>query len=260
MKVATWNINECIGITCNLENQKTVEEINIKNIEEVVKKVNEYDFDVICFQEYPTYINKDESLTNELLSKTKLKYCETYDTYNSYLFKGGRVGVAIFSKYEIKDIFKTLFTNPHMVKHSSSGNTYYSFDKGIIKVVIKVVDEEFTIITGHAMAFAPFDKTEFDYPESYKPLEELIKNSKDSNLIVLGDFNTEKLFDLIPEIKNDVIDIVNSQTTKDYYENRGEVQMDYILINNKLSSNNKYKIDNFSDHYIIGANILKKQI
>ena len=88
MKVATWNVNECVGITCNLDNQKTVEAINIKNVEEIVKKVNEYDFDVICFQEYPTYINKDESLTNELLSKTKLKYCETYDTYNSYLLEG----------------------------------------------------------------------------------------------------------------------------------------------------------------------------
>ena len=25
MKVANWNINECVGITCNLDNQKTVE-------------------------------------------------------------------------------------------------------------------------------------------------------------------------------------------------------------------------------------------
>ena len=259
MKVATWNINECVGITTNLNNQKTVESIDIKNIEEIVEIVNEYDFDVICFQEYPTYINEKISLTNELLNKTKLKYCETYDTYDSYLFKGGRVGVALFSKYEINDIFKTLFINPHMIKHSSSGNTYYSFDKGIIKVVIKVVDEEFTIITGHAIAFAPFDKTEFDYPESYKPLEELIKKNKDNNLIVLGDFNTEKLFDLIPEINNDVVDIVNGPTTKDYYENRGEVQMDYILISNKLNSKEKYKIDNYSDHYLIGANILKKK-
>lgn len=46
---------------------------------------------------------------------------------------------------------------------------------------------------------------------------------------------------------------------KDYYENRGEIQMDYILINDKMSSNGKYKIDNFSDHYIIGANILKAE-
>lgn len=258
MKVATWNINECVGITCNLDNQKTAKTVNTKNIEEIVKKVNEYDFDVICFQEYPTFINEKESLTNELLSKTKLKYCETYDTYDSYLFKGGRAGVAIFSKYEMKATFKTLFVNPNMVKHSSNGNTYYSFDKGIIKAKINGPEGEVTIITGHAMAFAPFDKTEFDYPESYKPLEELIKASKDSNLIVLGDFNTEKLFDLIPKIKNDVHDIINSPTTKDYYENRGEVQMDYILINNKMKSEVKYKIDNFSDHFIIGADLQLK--
>ena len=33
MKIATWNINECVGITCDLDNQKTVDTINIKNIE-----------------------------------------------------------------------------------------------------------------------------------------------------------------------------------------------------------------------------------
>ena len=72
MKIATWNINECVGITCNLDNQRTVESIDIKNIEEIIEKVNEYDFDVVCFQEYPTYINEKESLTNELLSKLYL--------------------------------------------------------------------------------------------------------------------------------------------------------------------------------------------
>ena len=258
MKVATWNINECVGITCDLDNQKTVETLNTNNIEEIVKKVNEYDFDVICFQEYPTYINEKESLTNRLLAETKLKYCETFDTYDSYLFKGGRVGVAIFSKYEIKDSLKILFGNPHMVKHSSSGNTYYSFDKGIIKIVINTGEDDFTIITGHAMAFAPFGKTEFDYPESYKPLEDLIMDCKENNLIVMGDFNTEKPFELMPRINSKVRDVVNGPTTKDYYEKRGEVQMDYIMISDRLKEDAKYKIDNFSDHYIICAEILKK--
>ena len=255
MKVATWNINECVGITTNLDNQKTVETINSKNIIEIIEKINKYDFDVICFQEYPTYINENESLTNDIITKTKLKYYETFDTYDSYLFKGGRVGVAIFSKFEIIDSSKILFNNPNMIKQSSNGNIYHSFDKGIIKVKIGTEDNEFTIITGHAMAFAPFDKTEFDYPESYKPLEELIINCKEDKLIVMGDFNTEKLFELMPTIKVKVRDIINSPTTKDYYEGRGEVQMDYILINNNIKLDNKYKIDNFSDHYIIGANI-----
>ena len=257
MKVATWNINECVGITCNLNDQKTVDYININNINEVIEKINEHDFDLVCFQEYPTYINEETSLTNEIINKTKLKYCETYDTYDSYLFKGGRAGIAVFSRYEIKDCYRTLFGNPDMTKVSSSGVVYHSFDKAIIEINIEVDGTNFTIITGHAMAFAPFDKTEFDYPESYEPLERLILECSEDNLIAIGDFNTEKLFELIPSIKGKVIDIITGPTTKQDYENRGEVQMDYILINSKLSSNAKYKIDNFSDHYIIGADITK---
>ena len=57
MKVATWNINECVGITCNLNDQKTVDYININNINEVIEKINEHDFDLVCFQEYPTYMS-----------------------------------------------------------------------------------------------------------------------------------------------------------------------------------------------------------
>ena len=80
-------------------------------------------------------------------------------------------------------------------------------------------------------------------------------NCKEDKLIVIGDFNTEKLFKLIPSIEVKVKDIINSPTTKDYYEGRGEVQMDYTLINDNIKFENKFKIDNFSDHYIIGANI-----
>ena len=34
--------------------------------------------------------------------------------------------------------------------------------------------------------------------------------------------------------------------------------MDYIMISNSLVFDEKYKIDNFSDYYIIGANIKNK--
>ena len=251
MKFATWNINECVGITCNLDNQKTTDKININNIEEIINKINEYDFDIICFQEYPTYVDGKISLTDRILNETKLNYYAEKDTYDSYLFSGGRVGVAVFSKYKIIDTYYSLFDNPHMVKKSSSGNTYYSFDKGIIRATINKDSTNYTIITGHAVAFAPFDKTEFDYPESYKPLEELIISNSDGNLIVLGDFNTEKLFQIIPEIEGVVKDTINVPTTKDYYEKRGEVHMDYIMINKNMKCTNNYKIDNFSDHYIM---------
>lgn len=69
---------------------------------------------------------------------------------------------------------------------------------------------------------ASFDKTEFDHRESYKPLEEIINNSKNDNLVAIGDFNTEKLYNIIQKIK----------------------------------CNSTCKIDNFSDHYIMCSELL----
>lgn len=259
MKIATRNINECVGITTNLDNQETIDIINTKNIEEIITKINEYDFDIVCFQEYPTYINKNISLTQELSDKTNLKYHIEHDTYDSFLFNDGKVWISIFSKYKIRNSHKTLFINPNITKKSLNGEIYHSYNKWIIKIEIELDDENYTIISGHAIAFAPFGKNEFDYPESYKPLEDLIKENTDKNLIVLGDFNTENLFEVIPDINDKVHDIIKQPTTKSYYENRGEKQMDYILINDKLEESNIYKIDNFSDHYLIGAEISKKK-
>ena len=79
MKIATRNINECVGITTNLDNQETVDIINTKNIDEIIDKINEYDFDVICLQEYPTYINEKILLTDtNLKTNTDLKLIFLY--------------------------------------------------------------------------------------------------------------------------------------------------------------------------------------
>ena len=131
------------------------------------------------------------------------------------------------------------------------------FDKAIIKIVVSVDDEDYAIITGHAIAFAPYGKTEFDYPESYKPLEELMMSSKEANIIALGDFNSEKIFEIMPSIASKFTDVVETATTKAYYEKTGEIQRDYILITGGLACDSKTKRDNYSDHYIICASISK---
>ena len=255
MRIATWNVNEFVGITTDLDNQKTIESINQTNINEMIYIINGNDFDVVCFQEYPAYVDGAEIISKMITKQTYLNYYCTHSTYDSYLFNGGRVGVAIFSKYAISNKELALFGNPDMTKTSLSGVTYHSFDKGIIKATIEMQDKEYTIVTGHAMAFAPFGKTEFDYPESYKPLEDIIKKYSSGNLVVAGDFNTEKLFDLMPDLCDVVKDIINEPTTKEYYEKRGAVQMDYILVDKNKYVRNVFKIDNFSDHFVICAEI-----
>lgn len=255
MKIVTWNVNEFVGTTTDLSNQKTVETVNDANIGEMIRIINENDFDVVCFQEYPVYVDGAEKISEQIIEQTYLKHYCTHATYDSFLFSGGRVGVAIFSKYSTSNVELALFGNPDMTKMSSSGVLYHSVNKGIIKATIEIRGVSYTIINGHAMAFASFGKTEFDYPDSYKPLEEMINKYSDDSLIIVGDFNTERLFDVMPNLRGVVRDIIDEATTKDYYEKRGEVQMDYILISGNLRGTNNSKIDNFSDHYAICAEI-----
>ena len=91
--------------------------------------------------------------------------------------------------------------------------------------------------------------------KKWKPLEVIINDSKNDNLVIMGDFNTEKLYDIIPKINGIVKDTIVGPTTKDYYEKRGEVHMDYIMINQNVKCTNNYKIDNFSDHYIMCSEV-----
>ena len=83
----------------------------------------------------------------------------------------------------------------------------------------------------------------------------MVQKFSSENLVVAGDFNTGKLFDIMPNLNETMKDIVNEPTTKDYYEKRGAVQMDYILINKNLQSKQVSKIDNFSDRYAAYAEI-----
>lgn len=189
-----------------------------------------------------------------------MKHCTMHNTSDSFLFKGGSVGVAVFSKYDIVYEEKIYFDNPNLTKISKSGEVYKSFDKGIILSKIKINNKTISIITGHAIAFGPFGKEAEEYPQSYKPLSNLINkvNSSGEPLLACGDFNTENLFDLVPEIKGVVKDIIVGPTTPDIFENeihRNGNKLDYMLINNLIDCIDTNNIENLSDHYLCIANI-----
>lgn len=263
IRIATWNVSEGISASWNL-NDGIKEGSNYKETElinQIIEKINLYDLDVVCFQEFPVEIEGQALLGKHIINNTKLKYCSMHATSPSYLFKGGKVGVAIFSKDDIVSEEKTYFNNPKLIKKSKNGETYTSFNKGIISVKINFHGEFINIITGHAIAFAPFDKKAEDFPKSYKPLSNLIcKISNDNEaLIACGDFNTEFLFELIPEIENKVTDIIDGSTTPSVMEGKtykNGRKLDYILINDKCKKCEVLKIENLSDHYLCIANII----
>jgi len=250
LKVCTWNISEGIEGTCNLDSikEKELSESNLLN--SIIPVIKENDFDIVCFQEFPVDKDSIDVISNKIVENTELKYFILHPTCPSYLFKGGNVGVALFSKYPLSNINKLYFKNPNLEKVSKSGHIYHSFDKGIICASINIDGTIVSLVTGHAIAFLPFGCTEFDYPESYIPLEDIICEKYKSDLIVMGDFNTDKLYSLIPSIKGKVIDTVNYNTTYPYYENRGPIKVDYILISSNLKCSESYSIDSLSDHLV----------
>lgn len=257
-KIGTWNISEGVtaewNLTDGVTNNGTYVETDL--IKQITKKINESDVDIICFQEFPVEINNKELLKDKIYSETKLKYSVMYDTYPSFLFDGGKIGVCLFSKFPITYEEKHLFFNPDLTKVSKSGKINHSFDKGIILAKLELPEDELTIITGHAIRFRPFDKEAEDYPESYKPLSDLILNNISNKLIALGDFNTTDLFSLLPNIKDKVVDNVNGSTTIDNFESgKAGRKLDYILTTPNISVINVEKINNLSDHYLCVAEI-----
>ncbi|MDD3187089.1 MAG: endonuclease/exonuclease/phosphatase family protein [Bacilli bacterium] len=264
IKIATWNVSEGISASWNLSDG--VKEPNCYQetdlIKQIVEKINIYDLDIVCFQEFPVEIEGKFLLKDYIFNNTRLKFCSMHETSPSFLFKNGKVGVAIFSKYNIINEQKTYFENPNLTKMSKTGQRYKSFDKGIVLAKVNINEKVINVITGHAIAFAPFDKKAEDFPQSYKPLSDLICKIIDNNetLVACGDFNTEVLFDLIPEINTKVHDIITGATTpatimEGKYYNDGR-KLDYILISDKIKKIRVEKIENLSDHYLCIADIL----
>lgn len=257
--IATWNVSECITSQWDLNHSiNNNVDTNVMTIafEEIVACINRYNIDILCLQEFPVLIYGATPLTQFILDNTALKYHYAYDTCPSFLFPDGRIGSAIFSRYEITDIGSTLFINPNLTKISSTGKIYKSFDKGLIFGKCICNDKPLFLITGHGISFSPFGVSAEDYPQSYAPLLNIIKEhfSTQVPLFVIGDFNTEHLFDILPDLKSYLSDALDGPTTpagimEGMYHPKGR-KLDYFLVSSNISVNSTQKIANFSDHYL----------
>ena len=256
--IATWNLSECISAQWDINKgichngREKMNEVFV----DIVEQINAHDIDIICFQEFPVDIMGEQILINLIRSNTKLKHYYAAATCPSFLFQGGHIGISIFSKEEILHTDLSYFSNPNLTKTSATGKVYKSFDKGIISAAFKYHNKAFFIITGHAIGFSPFGVSAESYPESYMPLLDKVKElyNQNNQIIVIGDFNTEHLLELLPELKNYVTNIDTGKTTPaglmegTYYPDGRK--LDYFLTTQHISVRHINKIANFSDHYL----------
>ena len=127
------------------------------------------------------------------------------------------------------------------------GKIYKLFDDGFIIANIQIKnDKSINFITGHSPAFQIFGKKPEEYGYVYKLLENEAKKciNPDIKTFIVGDYNTEELFKMLPYLKNNFKNNIDGAT---YFEG---TSIDYILSERDIKCLSNEKVKNLSDHFL----------
>lgn len=220
------------------------DDIDLRLLNDTVKIINDEDIDVICFQEIIT--SERINYINRIMESTNLKYEEHFETSPCHLVENTEMGVAILSKYPIEDSIKKMFTNPRLSKTTSSGNTYYTFDKGLLISRINVNGSYITILTHHGFPFRRFNSTPEENRDVFVEFDNYIKKYNPD--VVTGDFNAENYIDMMDYTRDNYIKTIDGITTDD-----GK-KFDNILLRGNFNYSSKI-IKSLSDHFMVISDI-----
>ena len=243
LRVASFNISG--GFYIGNEDNEYLDRESASTIDnqlqnQVIDIINNENIDVICFQEIVT--TKETKYLETIASKTNLKYFDYFELSPNNLVKDTNSGLAIFSKYPLNCIKKELFPNPKLAKTTSSGNTYYTFDKGYMICELNINNKKISILTHHGFPYRRFNSTPEDNPKVFNFFDEVIENNNVD--IVTGDFNAENFLSLMPKTSNIYKRTINEITTVD------NMKFDDILIHNNIDFSKKI-VKLLSDHFIV---------
>lgn len=252
LKIATWNISCGIpaqrSISNGIKKERDYKKFGL--VDEVIEKINQEKIDIIGIQEAVRFRNGEESFAQVIAQNTNLKYYTEFEVSDCHLLENGNIEEVILSKYPIINSQNIMFENVNLSNVGKDGKTYYLFDDGFIMADIQI-KENFAIkfVTGHAPAFQVFGKVPEEYGYVYKKLEENVQKAikQNSKIFVVGDYNTEKLLELLPFLKENFRNYIIGQT---YFEGTA---IDYILAEKNIQCLSNQKIQNQSDHLLCVA-------
>lgn len=239
LKVANYNISGGFysdDQSVDFFDKEKSKDIDLRLLNDIAKIINDEDIDIICFQEIIT--TERINYINRLKEKTNLKYSEYFELSPCHIVENTDCGVAVLSKYPIDNSIKEFFTNPKLSKTTSSGNTYYTYDKGILVVSTNNV----TVLTHHGFPFRRFNSTPEDNPNTFMEFDNFIKKYNPD--IVTGDFNSENYIEMMPYTKENYVKTIDEVTTDD------GMKFDNILLKNGVNYSAKI-IKSLSDHFIV---------
>lgn len=243
MKIASYNIS---GGFYNSDDKteyldkERAENVDDKMLQQIIETINNENIDVISFQEIIT--TERIQYIQSICSKTNLKYYEFFELSECNIVKDTNCGIAVLSKYPIELVKKELFPNPGLTKTTSSGNTYYLYDKGYMIVKLNVNNKEISLLAHHGFPYAVFDSTPEENIQVFKFFDDVIeKNNPD---VITGDFNAEDFMSLMEKANDKYIRTIDSITTVE-----GEKLDDICIRKNNEYSSKILKL--LSDHYMI---------
>lgn len=243
LKIANFNISGGFYIgneDTEYLDRNAVDSVDNKLMEQTINVINSEQLDVICFQEIIT--TEKIQYIKKIADNTNLKFYDFYELSECNIVKNTNCGLAILSKYPINCIKKDLFPNPLLSKTTSSGNTYYTYDKGYMIIEIQKENTKLKVLTHHGFPYRRFNST----PENNKEVFDFFDNVIEEHYpdIITGDFNAENFMALMNKTSNKYKRTINSITTVD-----GKM-FDDILLPKNIDYKSKI-IKLLSDHFII---------
>jgi endonuclease/exonuclease/phosphatase family metal-dependent hydrolase len=247
LKVANFNISGGFYIgneDTEYLDRDAVDSIDNKLMEQIINIINSEQIDVICFQEIIT--TESIKYIKTIVDQTDLKFYETYELSECNIVKNTNCGLAILSKYPINCIKKDLFPNPNLSKTTSSGNTYYTYDKGYMICEIQKQDKKLKILTHHGFPYRRFNCSPEDNKQVFSFFDNVI--DKYSPNIITGDFNAENFMSLMDKTSDKYKRTINNITTVD-----GKMFDDILLAKDIQFESKIVKL--LSDHYVVVTDI-----
>ncbi len=246
LKIASYNISGGFyedDQSVDFFDKKKSDDIDLRLLNDIVKIINTEDIDIICFQEIIT--TERINYINRIMEKTNLKYEEHFELSPCAIIKDTECGLAILSKYPINGSIKELFTNPKLSKTTSSGNTYYTYDKGFLIANIVVDNQIIVVLTHHGFPYRRFNSTPELNKNIFVEFDNYIKKYNPD--IITGDFNSENFIKMMPYTKENYVKTINEITTND------GMKFDNILLKNEEYTSKV--IVSLSDHFMVIDNI-----
>ena len=247
LKIANYNISGGFYIgneDSEYLDRESATKIDNKMQNEVIDFINNEKIDIICFEEIIT--TEEIKYLETIKEKTNLKYYDFFELSPNHLVDNTNSGLAIFSKYPLTTLKKEFFPNPMLSKTTSSGKTYYTFDKGYIICEVEVNEKKIKVLNHHGFPYRRFNSTPEDNAKIFNVFDEAIINNNVD--VVVGDFNANDFMNLMPKTNELYVRTINEVSTVD------GMKFDDIVV--KKGTNYNKKVQKLlSDHFIVVADI-----